>query len=31
MNEFCGKPLNEMRMLALMGEMEGAYFRQYPL
>ncbi|MFZ2612804.1 MAG: homoserine kinase, partial [Raoultella planticola] len=23
MNEFCGKPLNEMRMLALMGEMEG--------
>ncbi len=23
MNEFCGKPLNETRMLALMGEMEG--------
>lgn len=23
MNEFCGKPLNESRMLALMGEMEG--------
>lgn len=23
MNEFCGKPLNETRILALMGEMEG--------
>ncbi|PMC20856.1 homoserine kinase, partial [Klebsiella aerogenes] len=23
MNEHCGKPLNENRMLALMGEMEG--------
>ena len=23
MNEYCGKPLNETRMLALMGELEG--------
>ncbi len=30
MNEFCGKPLNEMRMLALMGRWKGV-FRQYPL
>ncbi len=25
MNEFCGKPLNEMRMLALMGRWKGVF------